>query len=461
MPYTRLDRNRGTTDILGSGISHYVGEKNSAAADADALGTLTSYGLWEHMLRTNPIIALGYLGLSATMQSVEWVVDNRKARALKRVVRFVDEALNDRMDRRLKDVTRSMWHCVPLGVAPHEATFYVADGHTWLRDLQYRPIRSFIQHTIYRGDDGFIRGTQQFYRGGTGGTGGMGGYGTAQYGGPGDWPSKGMLWWPTYGEGILGTPLLRPIVNEHFNKEEIRRGFGVSVQKVLCPVPVVHEREGADGEGTMVDGDMKSILEEVGDVINEEQTALGVPWTVEKIQSLFEGQDSRVITRAIEAEHHADTQVLLLFGAPYMARGLMSGTGTNAAAKVDATEQRNFRRFYLDLGTSWLQWIVDKLVDINFGPQRFYPEVRAVYHQEMDPLNDARTWASYRSTGALSVSDADEDHIREENSWPSRQPGADPRQVKSAAPETPGSRDNDTGDDDRARQSEEDEDEDR
>jgi hypothetical protein len=402
----------GANSRSSSGATAWQGEKNSAVKDLKATGDLSTWGAWERMLRTNPIVAAGHLGMVSALQSVTHEIAPCGADPV--VVQYTHDLLFTRLGRRWKDITRTLWFAPVYGPAPHEVTTRLDDGLLWLDNLAFRPPSTLNPSAISAGGPTWVNAIQQFI-------GPDGRAVTAKFGAPDS--GDGWLFWPTFGEGLFGEPILRPVYHEHTEKEEIRKITKIAIQKALFGPPLVFSKEPIPATGTTEHASYTKTLTEIGDAIYHEQGVVGLPPWVGEVRQLF--ADSSSLEQAVKIEDHCDIQTLLCFNAQYLARGLFSAYGSNAASKTDQGEQRAVRRFFLDWLSGAMQPLIDWFVDYNFGPQKFYPELLSIYRTELETTEETSDWAKLVAAGALSTSDADEEHHRRAHGWPAKDPDAE------------------------------------
>jgi len=348
------------------------------------------------------------------------------------------------METPFEEVTQKALFATVYGVSPHEVTTKWVDGKLWLKELGHRPLRSFSQASIWQDDKGWVHAEQSFYSGKNTE------YKTAKYDKPGT-DGAGWLWWPIFGDGLLGQSLLRPVLSDTQLKDSIRRTKRVASDKTVLGPALVYSDEDIPDKDDPKYQEYKQTLTEIGEAITHEKAVIGLPPWVKSVGQLF--ANSEALEKATALENHSDIQVLMVFGAQYLARGLLAPYGTNASSKTDATEQRNIRRFYINWLMKELQKLLDWFVEFNFGPQKHKPKLKADYSQELKLEDEVANWVKLRNAGGLSVSDVDESYWRKKHCWPAIQEGATPRLVQPIkTPDTPGSYDE--NDDDRDRQSE-------
>lgn len=424
-----LKWSRGQTELSHIATLDWRGEKNPLARKQESTGTLTKRGIWEHILKTNPIVFIGYQSMVATLQSAEWHV--KRGNAQKKHEKYVKDAFFRYLLTSMAELVGNMLLAPGMGAAPHEPSFIQIGGFWYPRTLEYRPIRTFELSKTWRDRDGWYYAEQRFYSGRDGR------YTTVDYGRANNQP---WLWWIKYGDTIYGTPILRSIITEHATKEDVRKIIAIAVQKQLLPPPAVYLRDGVKQprEGEADYAEYNEMLDEVGATIYHEEGVVGVPGYVDRIEPLSLNPES--LTGAIQTMNHLDIQILLAFGAHWMARGILAQFGSNAAAKVDVSEQRNIRQHYLNWMSTQFDWLIKLLIDINFGPQISYPRLVATYRPVLETAERAKIARELKQAGMLSWTDADEEFQREELSLPAREVESpdQPRKDSKALPAVTG-----------------------
>jgi hypothetical protein len=410
-------------------------DKTYAYSGRNAVGTSVQLGLYDEMLKTNPTVVIGFLGLISSMLAAEFDVVGAKVDP--KIKEFVRETLFHRMDRRFKSVISTVFKALIYGVAPHEVTFKLEnDGLWYFKDLAYRPLRGFDLGTITKKDGEWWASGKYLW------TDAQGKQQYCEFGAPGE-AGKGLVWWPIYGESVLGDPLSRPMANEHKEKEDIRKARRMMIQKSLFGTPYVQANEGCEFG---IDSDeVQDTLASVADSMINESSAIYSPGWVKEIGQLF--SDSDAIQNSVAAENHADIAILQAFGSQQLARGLMSPYGSNAAGGTDADNQQQMRIYFYEWLASSIQDPIDMLIDINFGPQIYYPEIKVISTQGVGPAEEVRAYTQLVSAQNIAPSAADEDHFRRLFRWPDRDPQA--VKVQTTTTQVPGAYDAATGDDTR------------
>lgn len=423
-------------------------EVNSKLEGESGIGTYNQPGMWDNMLRQNPTAHIGALSMLATIDSVDWEV-RAHDKALKSVTSYTEDLFFAYLNRDFKEIAQTTAKAPFFGVAPHEKTTRLVRNRLYLADLQYRPLRSFDLWSIKLRKDGYVEGRQR-YVDETGNT------VSAEYGRP----KKGVGWlhWPIFGDGLFGNSILRPIYNEHKEKEDIRKIRRIAVQKALFGTLLVKLRDEITPQLMAQDkatADLvNSTLEKLSQMMIHENGVASLPSFVESVDQAYANSDA--IGKAIEAENHADLQILLSFAYHWIGRGLFSAYGTNASAKTDSNEQRNIRRFFLNWVSRSFNPIIKWFVDWNFGPQKYYPYLYAFYTQEQTATEITNNISKAVANKIVIPDDQLEHFIRRINGAPEHDP-ATARVIEDPVnkdPETPGTFDKDTGEDTRERPSE-------
>jgi hypothetical protein len=453
LPRSMPTKPRGSHRLINrGGFGYSLTEKNTRLQGTEAIGDTGKLGELEHMLLTNPTAATGYRSMVATLTAVDFdIIAHANAKA--RVVGYTEELLFERMLKPWAQTTETILNAPGFGFAPHEITTYREAGKTWIRDLDYRPPRTIELHTVTAPPRDWVSCRQRWYDE-------QGTVQTADYGRPAE-RGKGWLFWPIFGQGSgpFGTSVLRPIYNEHKEKEDVRKIRRIAIQKALFGTMMAFR----DPKHQVDQQEWDNMIDELGDLFMHEQGAIGIPAGVKEIVPAYASSDA--IEKAIEAENHADVQILLSFASQWMGRGLLAAYGTNAASKTDATEQRNMRRYYLRWLSYTLQPLINFFVDFNFGPQRYYPSLRAVYREDLTISEEIDGTIKLIKAKVIKPDDALEVHFRRRLSLPNADPdtarevpdapaggfGGNPNSVEE--PETPGAYHDDEPDT-RERQSE-------
>lgn len=365
------------------------------------LGSVYEPGLIDTMLTTNPTIQLGWLGLSAAMSQAQ--VSLKQVGAKDEIYNFVYEMLFRRLETRFQQVFLNALQALLYGVAPAEVSLAFRGGHWVFKDITARPVRGFDLYNI-RKEPGewWINGRYSWYST-------NGALKTVKCGGPNDKDSA-IFWWPVFGEGLLGRSLLRPIVNEHLEKCEIRRLRGAALRKVLFGTPVLRARERRTDESELGDADIQSAKRSVAMAATGNSACLYLPDGFEKLEILYSGSDG--LAKSVEAENAIDIQILMALGSSHIARGLLSGYGSQGAGENDQMLQDSIRRYFFQWFAQAFQPLIDWIIDINFGYQAHYPELEVVSPSVMTIPQLSRTLTQLVNSGLLRPCEEDEEELR-------------------------------------------------
>jgi hypothetical protein len=423
---------KGQRETSTTGGSYGRNEDNTNLQGSRGLGTLSKMGVYEKMLKTNPVLKQAFDGLCATIQAANFDIE-----------------LFERMSSRFQDTVRSLCWAFRDGFAPHEITTYAEHGKVWINRLDWRPPRTIHLWSVRkvwgpRQGRHYIECTQQYYRDHQ--------VVYAHYGAPGE-RGRGWLWWPVYGEELFGTSAVRPIYNEHNEKIDIRKARSIGVQKTIFGTPYFSLKDGIDPADDATKNAIDQSMSEWGNQITHENGIGYLPPWADGIDVLYAQHDG--IAKAIEAENHADVQILTAMGMAHLARGLFAAYSTGAQGKVDASEQRNIRRMFLDWVISQYQELIEVFIDLNFGCQRYYPELKAVHVPDVAPNVEVDNYSKLATAKGITPTDDDEVHFRKRAGLPPFDPDKARKADPPPVPETPGSFGDDDEPDTRDRPSEE------
>jgi hypothetical protein len=412
---------RGASSPYARGGHDTPFEKNKDLTYTKAHGTNTEIGAWDWMLRTNPIARVSLQSLQAGVQSVKHFIKDPGG-VKPDVMDYARKLLFVHPAKRFQKMLKSQIRCIGYGFYPHEITTVLKDGLLYLADLDPRPPRTFSPSTVYRDADGWVHAMQTWYDD-------QDKMHTAKYGAPGE-PGVGWLWWPTFGDGLFGDPLLRPVYAESQEKADIRKIRRMTVQKRLMPTPIVQLRQDADYEEDGRKDEIDATVAEIGGLLYHENAVLVLPPWAERLVDM--PSVSAAIDDALKIEDHDDMQTMVAFGNQWMGRGIMSAFGSNAASVSDMTEQRAVRKDYLDSCSDQWQELMDYFVTWNFGEQEVYPELGYIYHEELTLREEAEVAARLATAQILLIDKPLRDHFRTGCGWPEESPAAAPS--SSAAP---------------------------
>lgn len=432
-----------TSRFLSSrGNDSSVYDRSYNYSGRNAIGMYSTVGLQDDILNTNPTVQIGFLGLVSSMLGAEFTLGGNPG-VDQKVSDYIREALFERMNTRFKVLVWNTFKALLYGVAPHEVTFKYEDNLWYINDMSYRPLRGFDINTLAKKEGEWWPTGRYQWRDHTGKV------LESSFGAPGEL-DKALAWWPVYGESLVGTPLIRPIMNEHYEKSDIRKIRRIAIQKALFGTPYVHAAE--NSTKAIDDPEVTATLETIGQQFIDEEGCVFIPEWVKEHGQLFAQTDA--ISKSIDAENHCDIQTLQAFGSQWIARGLMSPYGSNAAGDSDASAQQQLRVFFFEWFSSELQPLIDWLIDLNFGKQTYYPELKVVSTQGVGPAEEVRAFVQLVQQGVVKASDKDDAHFRMLHRWPARDQATE-REVPKAAPTVPGKFDQKTGLDTRDRENEE------
>jgi len=391
---------------VGQSKLTYSGALNTAALDknwrtryTDAVGTISDVGKWREMEQTSVMVSLGSRALLGVLQGVNWDFQHHEDTP-EQIVEYLRSAFFERMDRPWESVAESIFAAVRYGFAPHEITLFTEGNLVYLRDLGYRPPWTIDLYTVRKGDKGWMECTQRYYRPDNMGI------EMAFFGQPGE-AGKGWLLWPTFGDngGPLGEAFYRPIFAIYEEWADALRRRRIAVQKTVG-VPIAFVRENAKP----TEDDQEDTREELGSLTTHEKGSGTMPAWVERIEwSHPEPESIRALTEVLG---DCDARIALAFGAQYAIRGLLTKYGTQSAGETDSAQLSGHRQYFLDWLSRQVQPIVDWLVDENFGPQKYYPQLTASAPEELEPAVLVDSIVKASAGGALIIDSGIRDNVR-------------------------------------------------
>lgn len=317
------------------------------------------------------------------------------------------------------------------GCAPFEVTLDYNEGRWWLKDLAFVPPRHFDLASLKK-QPGEWWVTGRCYVD----------HKPVAVGGPGS--GLPVVWWPIYGRGILGSSLLRPVIEVHNEKSEIIEQRRVALQKSIQGSLLGMSRDpGVDGDELSPD-DMTVVAEALAKCADGTDNAVVLPYQIASVQPVYPAADS--ISKSIEAEDHCDLAMLCAFGSQSTARGLLSQYGSQNSGNADNQAQQALRGYFFQWAARQFQDVIDWLVDVNFGPQDYYPELNIVSSAPQSPESLVRASVQLSAAGALTYTDVDEAYFRRLLRLPQKsgKPLAPVASGADSAPRVPGKYDSDT-----------------
>jgi hypothetical protein len=390
-----------TSPLVSNSTVIEINSINQSVNQYQMLGNIYAPGLVDEMLATNPTIQLGVLGLSAAMAQSQ--ISLLKVNCKDEIYNFVYEMLFKSLNTRFQQVFLDSLNALFYGVAPAEISMDFKYGHWVITDIAARQVRGFDLYYLKKNPgEWWINGKYQWYDA-------QGSLKTVECGAPWE-PEKATVFWPVFGPGLLGKSLLRPIVNEHLEKCQIRRLRGAALRKVLFGTPILHARKRDEQENALNPQDIEEAKHAVATAATGNSACLYLSDSFDEPKILY--ADSNGISKSIEAENAIDIQILMSLGSASIARGLLSGYGSQGAGENDQILQDNIRSFYFQWFAQAFQPLIDYIVDLNFGPQEYYPELSIVSPSAMTIPQLSRTLVQLVSAGLIQPTKQDEELLR-------------------------------------------------
>lgn len=387
--------------VITQTLENQPGAWTSKYAGRDWLGFNEFIGIADQVLMTNPTVSAGWQELLSVMAQAS--VGLTGADKAPEIHRFLSEMLFSRMTRRINAILIELLDALIYGVQPMQVITEYVWGEGWvIRDLLAVPARYFqIESATKRPGQWWVEGWVQTDNG------------LIECGGPGS--GKALFLWATFGPGLLGRSILRPIMSYNEEKDEARRLRGVGLGKSVLGTIIAKERKPdiSSGETGMNEQQLENVSNTLARLTSPvAQSSVGtVPYTIESVQPVYPASDS--IGKTIETENHADLTTLQAFGSQHMARGLLSGYGSQNAADSDDKAQQALRGYYYQWLANILQPLLDWIVDLNFDHVPYYPELHIVSPSAQEPASLINSYCRLVQAGAIQPTTADQDYIRQ------------------------------------------------
>lgn len=367
------------------------------AVDIPAIiGSDTMPGYVEKALDSDSTLSTAWLGLISNMVSAE--IDIKACGAKPEVVQYVKECFFKRAARRFADFHGDLLNALIFGVAPFEVTMKFQAGKWWLDNLNFILPRHFDLTSLKKKPgEWWITGrcVVEHRR-------------LVAIGAPGS--GLPVVWWPIYGRGLLGTSLLRPLIDIHNEKADVIEQRRIAVQKSIQGSLIALTSEPTSLLEELNPSELQDVADELACCANGTDNAVALPPQIKSVTPIYPASDS--ISKSIEAENHCDLSILSAFGAQNWARGLLSSYGSNGAGQNDNRAQENLRGYFFQWCARQFQDLIDFFIDLNFGPQEYYPELTMISAAPQTPEALVRAMVSLAGAGALVFTEADELYMR-------------------------------------------------
>lgn len=392
---------------------------NLPRAGADAyqgqewIGYPWQVGKADEALMTDPAIAAGWHELSSVMAQA--AVGITGADRVPAIHAFLADMLFSRLNRRFNAVIIDLLQALIYGVMPMQVitAYNAADGRWELKDLLPIPARNFDLYSLkFKPGQWWIEGRIQLFDGQIIKCTGPG------QGGP-------LVLWAKFGPGLLGEPIIRPIMAYNEEKNSARKLRGVGLYKSVLGNLLAFERKPDlnSGESGMNTEQLTAVSDALAKLTTgAAQSSVGtMPYTIDKVTPIYPAADS--IGKTIEAENHADMAILQAFGSQHMARGLLSGYGSQGAGQADSQAQQALRGYYYQWIANTLQPVLDWIIDLNFAQVAYYPELHIVSPSAQEPASLIASYCRLLQAGGITPTTADQDYIRQLLRLPARTAG--------------------------------------
>lgn len=388
--------------IITQSLINQQGGWGSKFGGREWLGFPELHGNADKVLASNPAIAAGWNELLSVMAAAS--VGLTGADKVPEIHRFLNDMLFCRLSRRFNAILVDILQALIYGVQPMQVIVdYDYSLRKWvLRDLCPIPPAYFnIEMAEKKPGEWWVNG-QVF-----------GDDGWQECGGPGS--NKVLILWATFGQGLLGRSILRPIMGYNDEKDEARRLRGVGLSKSILGSLLAFERkpDTSTGETGMSQADREECAQALSKMTTgAANSSVGtLPFSIEKVVPLYPAADA--VGKTVEAENHADLAILQAFGSQHLARGLLSGYGSQGASDNDRLAQNALRSYYYQWLANTLQPLLDWIVDLNFSSPGYYPELHIVSPSEQEPASLINSYVRLVSAGGITPTTADEEYFRQ------------------------------------------------
>lgn len=347
-------------------------------------------------LESDPALSAGWLGLLSIMAQAEIDVGGRDVPSFIRD--FFRNMLFKKGSRRFNNVFIDLLGALLYGVQPLQVILSYSNGYWLLDDLWPVPARYFSLETVKKNSNewwitGDLTVNNKRIKAGAPGSG------------------LPVFFWATYGPGLFGRSILRPVMGDHEEKQYSRKLRGVGLSKSVLGTVALFEKQPEAQDTPLTPEQMEEYAQTLADAVTaRDRSAVMFPYNVGSVQPIYAAADS--ISKTIDAENHADLSILQAFGSQHMARGLLSGYGSQGAGETDSRAQQALRGYYFQWAAGAIQPLLDWLTELNFGPQESYPELSIISPEAQGPKSLVDEYTRLTAAGVLSATPADADFFR-------------------------------------------------
>lgn len=369
--------NSGTKEYAG----YFMEEYNTAWRDDQRITNV------EEMRRGDGAVRAGLRAIKSPLLATKWTINTKDDTPRGEEIRaFVDKNLLLGMDRSWKKFLREALAYLDFGFYCFELIWEKRDGKVWLKDLAPRIPSSIEKWTIGNGERGI---TQLILNDKAKQT------------------SAEIPMWKLLvltndmeGDDITGQSILRAPFKHWNMKQTLYKIQGIAAERYGVGVPVITLGEGA-GE------DEKAAAEDWGSSLRSNEKGYVVlfndTWKVEILTPTGNPQGEAIIS-AIDHHDHAILHALLV-------SFLMLGSGSGGGSYALST---NLITFFFkcveDMGNYFTEemnkQVIKQMVDLNFGKQEIYPELKFTPLGDMDTVEMSNTLKTLADAGLIHV-DAD------------------------------------------------------
>jgi len=381
----------------GSGYSSLYEPNTSLQGDLSS-GDITTVGEYDKMLKQDAMVAAGWRAMISVLQGVMFDI-GADERCNPRVKEYAYNTLFETPDKTFSQYAEQLWRAVKYGYVGHEILVKYIKGQLHLKDLCYRPPRTFSKWNTKSVGDGWVESVQWYYDAGSN-------LKEVPYGPPGG--DKAWLLWSIFGDSsnLYGESILRPIWYIHKRKVDALKIMGIAIQRNTLGMPMIRVKD----KYSPTKKDVEATRDEIALLMAHSQGCITLPDWADKIDWVFSGDNS--IESALKAMEHFNIEILEAFSAQWLGLGLM-GQGSRAVAETGSKESRNVRAYYLDWLSRSIQQLLNYLVVFNFGPQDYYPYLKCIQSEELTVVQLVESMVSLKNAGMLGHTPETEIYIRE------------------------------------------------
>lgn len=346
----------------------------------------------EKMRRGDATIQGAMRAIKSPILSAEWnVVSDEDDEKSEEIREFVEHALFNMEGRTWKEFLREALNYLAFGHYVFEKLWKIEKGEILLRDLAPRIPSSIIK---WKMKDGVTPGiTQRVLNNDEGSVNGMA-----------EIPMSKLLILTNEKEGddLSGQSIFRSAYKHWIFLELLYKIQGISAERFGVGIPVVYPGEGSGDEEQGKAEDMASNIRsnEKGYIVMPGPKKEG-GWTLE---ILTPGAGASAANSAMDGaiKHHSSMILMSV-----MATFLQLGTNATGSYALSEDQSSFFLKCEQDMASYLAEQInaqvIKEMVDLNFGPQKCYPYLKATSLGDIDFGEYATTLSSLVNAGLVKM----------------------------------------------------------